>query len=255
MKLHTNRLFLFTSNKALCGIGVLLLGGVNPAAAQSTVFIDFGNDARQMASPNTGTYWNNLNQLQASVVYEAANGGSISLVNSLNTSTGITLTVTDLFENENNAGTSTPSTSVSEFNFNNMGFDSLHTQNTNPTAGFTFSGLNSGFTYKFTMFAARIGVSDVRSAAYTFTGGSTQTVTLDASNNTSNTVVTTAIVPDGSNNIIFSMAKAASNDNPFGFAYLGGMKIEIAVIPEPSSFAALAGLSVLGLVAYRRRRA
>lgn len=249
MKHHANPLTVFISKKIFCGVGLLILGGVAPLGA-ATIYIDFGDSTTQMPSPNSGTSWNNLNQTQTSSLSGGATGSNISLVDSLNASTGITLTVTDLFQAANTNGTTTPTTGVAAFNFSNLSRDSLYVQTGNLTAGFNFSGFKSGFTYRFTMFASRAGVSDNRSAAYTLTGAMTQTVTLDASNNTSNVVATGFLAPNGSNNISFSMARATSNNNTSGFAYLGGMQIE--EIPEPSTYLMLLGGT--GALALLRRR-
>lgn len=235
----------------LAAVAGLLIGCAGLAAAQ-TIYIDFGRSLEQMPSPNGSTYWNNVTNLDASVAGSGSVGFNIGLVNADNSASGITLTMTDLFENENNAGTTSPNTSISEFNFAKLGQDSLFIQNSNPTAGFTLTGLDPTKTYQFTVFASRNAVADVRSADYTFTGGNSDTITLDSSNNVSNIATTINITPNGSDAITFSMVKAASNTNGSGFAYLGG--IQIVAVPEPGTYAAIIGSVVLFGVAIARRR-
>ena len=245
---------LFEMRPAVLAAAVISLGlAATPAAGQSTILIDFGFTNDQMPSPNTDSnYWNNVTQTDATSGSGGAVGNSLALVASDNSASGITLTMTDLFENENSTGTTAaPTTSVSAFNFTELGTDSLFIADGNPDAAFTLTGLNSANTYRFTLFAARSGVSDVRSAEYSFTGSATDTVELDAANNTSAVVTTAALAPDASQTITFSMQKAASNTNGSGFAYLGGMQVE--VIPEPSAaaFVLWSGLCLLLRRGYR----
>ena len=220
------------------------------AASAQTILIDFGISTSQMASPNAGDYWNNVTNTFASVAGSGTVGGTLALVTTANGSSGITLTISDLFDNENHGGTNSPSTGIAAFNYNNLGIESLFVSNSNTTAGVSLTGLNAGYTYTFTLFASRISTGgDNRSADYTFDGlGAAQTVTLNASENTSNTVSTTAITPD-SNTITFSMAKAATNTNTNGYAYLGGM--QITIVPEPATVALAFGS--LGTMLFLRR--
>lgn len=235
--------------------GALITACVFSTTSQAAViYIDFGNNTTQMASPNSGTYWNNVTNLLASTGGGGVVGNNIALVTDDDAASGITLTVTDLFQNENPNGTTSPSTGVAAFNFANLGRDSLFIDNTNPTAGFTFTGLDAGYTYTFTIFASRVGsITDNRSADYTFTGLSSQTVSLNASENTSNTVSTIALSPNGSNTISFSMAKSSTNTNGSGFAYLGGIQITATAVPEPGTAALFLGGAALLFVSKARK--
>lgn len=225
--------------------------GLAPLASAESIFIDFGASTTQMTSPTGSTYWNNVTNLDASSGGGASTGFTLGLVTESNAASGITLTITQLFANENHTGASSPTTSVSEFNYSNLGIDSLYISGASASAGFTLTGLDPTKQYQFTIYAARNGVGDIRTADYTFTGAAADTVTLDASNNTSNVVTTALITPDGSDTITFSMVQSAGNTG--NFAYLGGL--EISVIPEPATTAGLAGVAILTVALVRRRRA
>ncbi|MBC2595738.1 PEP-CTERM sorting domain-containing protein [Ruficoccus amylovorans] len=217
-------------------------------ASAQTLYIDFGQNTLQMPSPNGSTYWNNIDNTMASSGGGASVGYSTVLVTDDNSNSGITLTVTGLFANENHTGTNSPTTSVDAFNYTNLGLDSLYISGVSASAGFTLTGLDPTKQYVFTMFASRDSAG-VRTADYTLTGANTDTVKLDAAQNATNVATTVAITPDGSNTITFEMVQSA--DNSVNFAYLGGM--QITVIPEPATTAGMLGLSVL-LIVYLRRR-
>ena len=217
------------------------LFGLGSTASAETLYIDFGQSTLQMASPTGGTYWNNIDNTTASTGGGGSVGYALALITESNAASSITLTMTDLFANENHGGTSTPTTSVSEFNYTNLGLDSLYVSGGDNTAAFTLSGLDTSTQYVFTMFASRTGVSGERAADYTLTGANTDTVTLDATGNTSNIVSTVAITPNASGEITFTMAMNGTST----FAYLGGM--QITAIPEPATAAGALGIAVLVL--------
>ncbi|MGE9289445.1 MAG: hypothetical protein ACQKBT_00560 [Puniceicoccales bacterium] len=247
MKIITNKFQRRTGRSITLAALLAALWGFTQSASAQTIYIDFGNSTTQMSSPNAGTYWNNITNLNGSSGGGASTGVPIALVTDDNSSSGISLTMTTLFANENHTGTASPTTSVSEFNYSDLGIDSLYISGTN-TAEFTLSGLDSSKEYVFTMFASR-AAGGIRTADYTFTGINTDTVTLDAANNTSSLVTTTSISPDGSDEITFSMA--LSSDNNQGYAYLGGM--QITVVPEPASAAIAFGALTLLFTVVRRR--
>lgn len=118
-----------------------------------------------------------------------------------------------------------------------------------PTATWVFSGFDPNDDLTFTFYASRMGVSDNREGLYQVVGATTQSTTLNASNNDSNTASVT-LKADASGNVVLNMSKGANNNNANGFYYLNAMTIEI--VPEPSS-AMLVLVAGLGLCVMRRR--
>ncbi len=199
--------------------------------SQEYTLIDFGSAISGYPSDSNYNNVTLTSQNQSGVV--------VNLINSLGSSTGATLTLDDAFDNVNTAGTTTPDVST--------GFLSTATRdsffgetapfggNTNPTGGFTLSGLNPAKYYTFKIFASRTGVTDNRESLYTVTGSTTLTTTLDASNNTSNVATILNIQPQANGTITFSVTKGANNNNSFGFFYLGAIKLITTTTPYSDS--------------------
>jgi len=217
------------------------------ASASTLIYIDFGSGLAMMPIPpskdSLGNFWNNLTETNFLTV-----GSSKNLVTSTNGASGITVTVDNSFDQSGSTGTTSANTSIAGFNSTNspnLGSDFVYVQKIGATQfKFTLSGLDSALQYKFTMFASRAGVTDAynRSSDYTLAGATTQAVSLNASNNTTTVAATGFLSPTASKTIQFTLAKGVDNDEPNGYAYLGGMRIEI--IPEPSTWLLL----TIGLV-------
>jgi lysophospholipase L1-like esterase len=106
----------------------------------------------------------------------------------------------------------------------------------NVRPGFRLTGLNRDAAYHLTFFASRAGVTDVRETVYTVTGESTQTATLDASNNGSQVASVGAVVPDPSGEVTIRLDPGPANTSPQQFSYLGVLRLEERPPPAPVAF-------------------
>jgi len=175
------------------------------------------------------------------------------LLDSSGNSTGISLAADDTnrFNGYNSDGStlSSPGFSGSVKRESFFGNDVLFNNAVRPTATWVFAGFDPNDNLMFTFFASRMGVSDNREGRYEVIGGTTQSTTLNASNNDVNTA-SVIVKADANGNVILNMTKGPNNTNEFGFYYLSAMTIE--AVPEPSS-ALLALVAGIGLCLVRRR--
>ena len=259
------------------------------ASAQQTVLFDFGrNDGGINGDIVGGTLTNGVATGSATPL----GGGSASFWNSVGTaSQGQTGTFTGFVDTANSALTGwtigSLTANMSANGYNNGGLSTFGTSTQNPTfanlgdfavakatgdywftgsgtASFTLSGLDNSKTYDFKFFGSRFGTQTgtsqlittysvdglgaaVSSAALTTSGAGIGAGGYNGNNN--NTVSITAITPDtGSVVISFTPTQGA-------FSYLNAMEITVtSAIPEPGTYAALAGAGALIFVALRRRR-
>jgi len=226
-------------------MGAVLAAGLAASANATTILIDFGANAN--TTPTTGGQsWNNLTATMA-----ASAGIKIpDLIATTGTGTGIGLSIVNRFNGNNDIGTTSasapyPSSATGDSLFGNTeAFGSGEVI----FPEFKLTGLVIGQTYNFTFFASRTGVSDNRETKYTISGSTSGNVTLNASNNISNTVIYSA-TPNGSGEIVIKMGPGTNNNNANHFTYLN--VLEINTVPEPGSLA-LAGLG--GLLLLRRKR-
>jgi len=100
-----------------------------------------------------------------------------------------------------------------------------------------------------------MGVSDVRTANFEFSGATTESLVHDAANNDSQTGSISGLMPDGSGQIVVSMTMHETNTSSNGYFYLGAMTMETAIsaVPEPSMFPLLLGLAAISVLVRRRR--
>ena len=196
--------------------------------------------------------WNVLSPLYSGVT-GLADYGVASLLDSTGTPTGISLAAdnTNRFNAYNSLGSTLASPGFpadvkrESFFGNDVAFNGF----TQPTATWVFGGFDPNDDLMFTFFASRMGVADNREGLYEVVGASTQSTTLNASNNDSNFASVT-VKADALGNVVLNMSKGPNNDNANGFFYLSAMTVEI--VPEPSS-AMLVLLAGLGLCVVRRR--
>lgn len=185
------------------------------AAEPDTVLIDFGNDL----SPAP---WNNVTNARTDTLAD--------LLTSNGLNSGISLVVSDSFNNINTTGTNMPdpsldlpSTATGDSFFGNVGTFGGQQQ---PTGGVTLSGLNTATAYHFSIFASRTGVNDNRETQYTVTGSTVAIVTLDAANNTSLIAEVTGMLPAANGTITILAEPGPNNTNGTGFYYLGAIRMD-----------------------------
>ena len=167
--------------------------------------------------------WNNLTM---------ATGGETlnDLVNTEGNSTGISAWVHDAFTGVNETGVSSPDTvlgltsDASSDSF--FGSTGAHSGVVEATGGITLGGLKTDEKYSLSFFASRDGVSDNREAQYTVSGSNTETVYLDAANNSSNLVTVENITPAGNGTITILASPGPNNNNSSGYYYLGVIRIK-----------------------------
>ncbi|WP_269522194.1 PEP-CTERM sorting domain-containing protein [Coraliomargarita parva] len=233
--------------------GLLLVSAASLSA--ETVFLDFGGSAGTFQETDTGNgnYWNTVGTSASS---------SSALVTSSNGASGITYTLTAGFNGANSGGASSPSTALlGDFAVAEATSDYGYVQGFvgfSSSASITLSGLDPNATYVFTFFGSR-STTQTRETQYQVIGDSTESVYLITSGTdiasdgvgdyNDQTVVSTAeIAADGSNQIVINVGRGSTGD----YGYLNA--IQIAIIPEPGTYALLAGLSGLVFMAFRRRR-
>lgn len=88
-----------------------------------------------------------------------------------------------------------------------------------------FAGLNNDFEYDFCFFSSRMGVGDNRESKYIVTGSNEVAVTLNSSNNSTNTVCAEKVKPNEDGTITLTITKGENNNNGNGFFYISAMRI------------------------------
>jgi len=182
--------------------------------------VDFGSS---LSSGN----WNNLTL--------ATGGETISdLVNMEGNSTGYSIYVSDAFTGINVAGTTSPdasldlpSTATSDSFFGSAG---AHSGVIEATGGVTLGGLSTASKYTLSFFASRDGSTDNRETQYVVTGETTETVYLNAANNTSNMATATNMIPASDGTITVVASPGPNNTNSLHYYYLGALRVEYGPI-------------------------
>ncbi|MEQ9309096.1 MAG: GDSL-type esterase/lipase family protein [Balneolaceae bacterium] len=183
-------------------------------AVYDTVNVDFGSNISVDG-------WNNFST-------NAGSGEIPAIINSNERYTGFSSVIFDRFNGTNlngttsaNASLSLPSTASSDSYYGNT---ALWGGSVQPTAGITFSGLKPSKRYTFEVFASRMGVSDNRETKYKFIGDVTDSLYLNAANN-STKVVSTTLKPRSNGTIDLLVSAGENNTNTYRFYYLNALKI------------------------------
>lgn len=219
-----------------------MLAGATASQSAVVVYFDFGS-----AGFTTAGHWNNVTDPTA------LGPKVINAVDSTGAPTTIDLYLTDNFSSINTSGTTSPDPG--------LGYpasatrDSFYGDGGNVLGMFVVGGLTLGQGYKFTYFASRLGDSNSRVASYQTIGlgGSSSTVLLDATGNTSLKVTSASIEPNETGDVTIKVTDGGGASQYF---LLGVLEITttddppIGVVPEPSSI----GLLALGALAARQLR-
>jgi hypothetical protein len=227
-----------------------LLPAITTEVRAGTLFFDFGETTQQ----TPGNYNN---------VFVGGGTNSLAVPNAVDNTgapTGLGLLAAGFNPGSNQNGTTAPTGAAAIFDpqatrDNMFGHTGSFGGITRPLGVLSLSGLDaSGNTsYAFTFFGSRTGVSDNRETKYEALGGNTGFALLNTANNTSEVALLGGIFPDALGNLTINVSPGPNNNNASGFFYLGALKIETTVIPEPSS-AGLCALGVLALALCRRGR-
>ncbi len=205
----------------------IIVKDVNP---NKMVYINFTDGSANAVG--TG-YWNNTSK------QPALNDVFANLKDSTLTATPIALTIMtrwqDLGNGSNNLGGVTNNNSgVYPDNVMRSAYWSGTQKQTIKISGLTYG---ASFKYNFTFFGSRGSVSDNRTSVYTINGNS---VSLNAANNTANTVRLLNVVPDANGEVLLDLTAGAGS----AYSYLNAMVIEVAYdlqVPpsKPSELAAV----------------
>ncbi|WP_309380995.1 hypothetical protein [Cerasicoccus frondis] len=239
------------STSTLCLAGLILASST--ALHASTILIDFGGTEGTFYDAGTDNYWNTVSNTTTTLA---------DLVDTTNTNSGVSLTVTNTFNGANSDGSVSGLPLLpADLNVAAATSDFVYVQGNIPFSGsgsFTLSGLDSNTVYSFTIFGSR-NSTQTRQTEYEAIGANTNYGTLTTSgtnisssgtqNFNDNTVLTfNDVTPDASGNVVFNLGRTNGD-----FGYLNLMQIT-AVIPEPSTYALATGLVCIGGVVLHRRR-
>ncbi|MFV0606559.1 MAG: DUF4886 domain-containing protein [Niabella sp.] len=188
---------------------------VDAGPLQYPVLIDFGN-----ATPSPS--WN---QMSSYLV-----GSKINLKDSMNAFVGISLTITERFNNINTngaTGTTTPLNmpdNVSARNFYGNARGPLFGGVVTPQGVFELKGLATNLSYNFCFFGSR-AASDNRETTYTVTGTNSGSSSINAASNATQIACINNITPDASGKITVSVTAGPNNLTTNGWFYINAAKI------------------------------
>jgi hypothetical protein len=180
--------------------------------------IDFGNASNMAGSP-----WNNLTSTKQ--------GSTVSnLLDIDGNSTNVSISVSDAFGgiNANGPGSVTTSlpipsaASADSFWGNGTG---AFTGISEPTGGFTVTGLNPEKEFDFHFFSSRTGSADNRETTFTVSGNNRKIVSVNSSENTSNIASVTGISPKQDGSVTIDLKAGENNNNSYKFFYVNTLQI------------------------------
>lgn len=157
-------------------------------------------------------------------------GSSVSLKNAKGNYTGITATVIDRFNGQNNDGAKTTATDMnmpesvsgnSFFGNAKASFGGMIIQKST----IKIKGLNKNEKYNFCYFGSRMNVNDNRDTKFITTGKNEVVTSLNTSNNTNKIACAEGVQPNDAGEIIITVTIGDNNTNGTGFYYLGAMRI------------------------------
>ncbi len=250
----------------VCAASLFTAAGLNAATITFYSPVTGLNDTSSLDTPLS---FSEATLVQAVNFGSGAGSGAQSVVTSSQTvaftagtisGNAVSGTATTLFNSGAQGGVLLSPTTTGNTQFDNvLKSDGWHSQNTDATRPLTLQigNLTIGQTYVVTLFSADARVASAgRTQQYfdtfldgVFSGGSSSSFSQNL-----NTSVMGTFVADATTQRVFIHATDAvgANDD----TTLSGFTLySVAAIPEPSSFAALAGLAGLGFAASRRRRA
>jgi hypothetical protein len=239
------------------------------AAFAQTYYVDFGRTTDTPSGLSTG----NVLNVSSDASYAAAS--TVNIGNLINFSTGASSSITasllvgavGLDVNSGTDGSAVKAGfAATYFAPTEVNLDGFIGQ-ASGSATLTFSGLDfSNFTYELSFYGNRNGTGGTASRITNFTisdvdaftnvtdttGGTSVGATggvVMGENAAGNVARFTGINPGTDNDLVvtFSSGSAAR-------WYVGGFNLTATPIPEPSTYAALAGVALLGFAAFRRRR-
>ena len=192
--------------------------------SQNIVYVDFGPSSEITASTNA------YNNIATSYNENYSNGVLLYDYNGI--ATDINLQVHDSWVGTNTAGTTDPDHTLEIPNkaSSDYFYGSNATGNApaDLTGGFKLRDLVASKFYSLSFFASRMNVTDNRETTYVITGNTSTSISLNASNNQTNTAVVFNIQPDVNGEITVVVSSGSNNNNSSGFFYLNSLKIEVS---------------------------
>lgn len=186
-----------------------------PISVIQDIRVDFG------AGGTPTTNWNDGSDI--------ARSGSIALRTMAGATTPYDLVMIAPFNGANSDGTTAPAAALglpaiaTQDSF--FGNDVLFNGFTAAKAVMEVRDLDPTKAYTFEFFASRMGVTDNRETQYAVIGSTTSMVKLNVANNTSQVATSAAVKPNASGVIRIEISKGSANNNPYGFFYLGSLRI------------------------------
>lgn len=210
---------------------------VNNPGVSGTILADFG-----ATDATTAGNWNNFTNPRDLTT-------KVNLIKTTGETTGYKLYIHDDFNAINTDGTKTNATypenaTKDSFYGNTVAFGGY----TSPTAGITLENLSADKKYSFKFFSSRAGLAtpaDNRETKFEVKGAATQTVYLNASNNTSNYATVLNMLPDANGKIVIDLSPGPNNTNGSKFFYLGLVEINYETTTLPVKLLSFSGKRTL----------